>query len=113
MGFFSLFELWAQGVISFSLSKISQDSFSALSFGKSTMFYFTSGYARACLLGRFVYNQANPMQVCSLELSAAYFQPASSIFLSQLKNQQYFQPFIFSQANRLRVTLYMSTLCQN
>lgn len=85
MVFFSLFELWAQGVVAFSLSKISQDSFSALSFGKSTMFYFTSGYARACLLGRFVYNQANPMQVCSLELSTAYFQPASRIFLSPLK----------------------------
>jgi hypothetical protein len=33
---------------------------------------------------------------CSLELSAAYFQPASSVFLSQQISQQYFQLFIFS-----------------
>jgi hypothetical protein len=32
-----------------------------------------------------------------LELSAAYFQPANSIFLSQQISQQYFQPLIFSQ----------------
>jgi hypothetical protein len=35
-----------------------------------------------------------------LELSAAYFQPTSSYFLSQQISQQYIQPFIFSQANR-------------
>jgi hypothetical protein len=38
---------------------------------------------------------------CSLELSAVYFQSASSVFLSQQTNQQYIQPLIFSQANRL------------
>jgi hypothetical protein len=38
---------------------------------------------------------------CSLELSAAYFQSVSSVFLSQQISQQYFQPLIFSQANKL------------
>jgi hypothetical protein len=33
---------------------------------------------------------------CSLELSAAYFHPASSVFFSQQISQQYFQPLIFS-----------------
>jgi hypothetical protein len=40
------------------------------------------------------------LTTCSLELSAAYLQPASSLFLSQQINPQYFQPLIFSQANR-------------
>jgi hypothetical protein len=39
------------------------------------------------------------ISACSFELSAAYFQSAS-IFLSQQISQQYFQPLIFSQANR-------------
>jgi hypothetical protein len=44
-----------------------------------------------------------PLQAaCSLELSFAYFQPVSKIFLSQQISQQYFQPLIFSQANRLK-----------
>jgi hypothetical protein len=42
---------------------------------------------------------------CSLELSAAYFQLASNIFLSQQISQQYFQPLIFSQAIRLALQL--------
>jgi hypothetical protein len=33
--------------------------------------------------------------VHQLKLSAAYFQPASGIFLSQQISQQYFQPLIF------------------
>jgi hypothetical protein len=41
------------------------------------------------------------LAACSLELSAAYFQPVSSVFLSQQTSQQYFQPLIFSQTNRL------------
>jgi hypothetical protein len=39
-------------------------------------------------------------EACSLELSAAYLQLASSVFLSQQIRQQYFQPLIFSQANK-------------
>jgi hypothetical protein len=37
---------------------------------------------------------------CSLELSAAYFQPANNIFLSQQISQQYFQPLIFSPSEQ-------------
>jgi hypothetical protein len=36
---------------------------------------------------------------CSLELSATYFQPTSSIFLSQQISQQCFQPLIYSSIN--------------
>jgi hypothetical protein len=44
----------------------------------------------------------NGIATCSLELSTAYFQSASSVFLSQQISQQYFQPLIFSQTNRLK-----------
>jgi hypothetical protein len=37
----------------------------------------------------------------TLELSTAYFQLVNSDFLSQQISQRYFQPLIFSQANKL------------
>jgi hypothetical protein len=43
----------------------------------------------------------NYRSACSFELSAAYFQPVSSVFLSQQISQQYFQPFIFSPSEYL------------
>jgi hypothetical protein len=43
----------------------------------------------------------NYRSACSLEPSAAYFQPASGVFLSQQISQQYFQPLIFSPSEYL------------
>jgi hypothetical protein len=39
---------------------------------------------------------------CSLELSAAYFQPANSIFLSQQISQQYFSAVYFQPSEQAK-----------
>jgi len=42
----------------------------------------------------------------SLAYKPYFFQPTNNIFLSQQISQQYFQPWLISQANRAEINLF-------